>query len=173
MLILRMAALLAALAVSTMTVAQTPGEWRYVIATDMKDIPADMRVNFPTIDFNVCRSADDFASGRAFALQTLASSAERCPSTDFERTPLLRIAPGAAPAGAPEGIRFRYACDGGKTLDGSAQGRVGPKRFEITLESRYIPASQGIERIKQQMTGTWLGPCKVKPDADALKVTGK
>ena len=113
------------------------------------------------------------ASGRAFALQTLASSADRCPSTDFERTPLLRIAPGAAPAGAPEGIRFRYACDGGKTLDGSAQGRVGPKRFEITLESRYIPASQGIERIKQQMTGTWLGPCKVKPDADALKVTGK
>jgi len=61
MLILRMAASLAALAVSTMTVAQTPGEWRYVIATDMKNIPVDMRVNFPTIDFNVCRSAEDFA----------------------------------------------------------------------------------------------------------------
>ena len=60
MLILRMAASLAALAVSTMTVAQTPGEWRYVIATDMKNIPADMRVNFPTI------------AGRAYELRALA-----------------------------------------------------------------------------------------------------
>lgn len=155
------------------THAQMPGEWRYVIATDLKEIPADMRVNFPTINFSACRSAEDFASGRAFALQTLASSAERCPSTAFERTPLLRIAPGAAPPGAPEAISFRYACDGGRTLDGSARGRVAPKRFEIALESRYIPASQGVERVRQQMTGTWLGPCKVKPDADDLKVKDK
>lgn len=173
MLIRSCGAIATALLLGTTAVAQMPGEWRYVIATELKDIPRDMRVNFPTINFNVCRSAEDFASGRAFALQTLASSAERCPSTGFERTPLLRIAPGAAPAGAPEAIHFRYACDGGRTLDGIAQGRVAPKRFVITLGSRYIPATQGIERVRQQMTGVWLGPCKAKPDADDLKVKGK
>lgn len=166
------AALLAAGSLCTAQ-AQMPGEWRYVIATDLKDIPADMRVNFPTINFSACRSAEDFSSGRAFALQTLASSAERCPSTTFERAPLLRAAPGAAPAGAAEDISFRYACDGGKTLDGSARGRVTAKRFEIALESRYIPASQGVERVRQRMTGTWLGPCKVKPDADDLSIKSK
>ncbi len=170
---LAVGAALALASVGLPVAAQTPGEWRYVIATEQQNIPADMRVNFPTIHFDVCRSADDFASGRAFALQTLASSAARCPSTDFERSPLLRIAPGAAPVGAPEAIRFRYACDGGKTLDGSAQGRVSAKRFAITLDSRYIPATQGIERVRQQMSGTWLGPCKVKPDADEMKVKGK
>ncbi|MBL8309099.1 MAG: hypothetical protein JNL19_01625 [Burkholderiales bacterium] len=153
--------------------AQMPGEWRYVIATEMKDIPPDMRINFPTINFSVCRNASDFENGTAFALQTLATSAERCPSTDFERTPTLHGGSNKSSASAAATIRFRYACDGGKTLDGIAHGQVAAKRFDIALESRYIPASQGVERVRQQMTGTWLGPCKVKPDADDLKVKGK
>ncbi|MCZ2136079.1 MAG: hypothetical protein LC098_11740 [Burkholderiales bacterium] len=139
--------------------AQTAGEWRYQIATDMKGIPPDMRVNFPTIQFKACLSAEDFTTGRAFALQTAPGSSGRCPSVDFERQALLRIAPGAAPADAPQGIRFRYACDGGKTLDGTANGRVSNKRFEVHLDSRYIPPSQGIEHVRQTMSARYLGPC--------------
>jgi len=163
------AALLGLAAAGTAS-AQTPGEWKYTIATDQSNIPADMRVNFPTINFSMCRSADDFASGRAFALQTLASSSDRCPSSDFERTPMARIAPGFKAPGTPEAIRFRYACDGGKTLDGTAQGRVSAKRFEIDLDSRYIPATSGVERVRQKMSAVYVGPCKVKPDGDNLKV---
>lgn len=150
--------------------AQSPGEWRYTIRTDLANIPADMRVNFPEVSFAVCRTADDFFSGRAFALQTLTSSNDRCSSSNFERTPLARIAPGFSAPGTPEAIRFRYACDGGKTLDGSAEGRVSDKRFEIKLDSRYIPPTSGVERVKQTMTAVRLGACKVKPDADLMKV---
>jgi hypothetical protein len=150
--------------------AQTPGEWRYTITTDLSNIPADMRVNFPKISFSVCRSAEDFANGAAFALQTLASSTARCPSTDFERSAVARMVPGHTAADTPDGIRFRYACDGGKTLEGSAQGRASAKRFEINLDSRYIPATSGVERVRQQMSGFYVGPCKAKPDADAMKV---
>ncbi len=142
--------------------AQTPGEWRYTIATDQKNIPADMRVNFPTITFSVCRSADDFASGRAFALQTLASSAARCPSAGFVRTALAD--------GKGESLRFVYACDEGKTLSGTAQGRVQAARFSVELASRYIPTVNGVEMVNQTMSAVRVGACKVNPDADDLKV---
>ena len=80
------------------------------------------------------------------------------------------MAPGTASADAADAVRFRYSCDAGQTLLGSAQGRVTKRRFQISLESRYIPASQGIEYVRQTMTGTWLRACKVRPDADDLKV---
>lgn len=157
----RLSVAAAMLALVTSAGAQTPGEWRYTIATDRSNIPADMRVNFPTITFAVCRSADDFASGRAFALQTLASSAARCPSAGFVRTPT---------AGAGESLRFTYACDEGRTLSGAAQGSVQSTRFAIALESRYIPAVNGVDVVRQTMSAARVGPCKVKPDADDLKV---
>lgn len=150
------------LATSLATAAQTPGEWRYTIATDPSNVPPEMRVNFPTITFSVCRSADDFATGRAFALQTLASSAQRCPSAGFVRKP------SAEPAS--ESIQFVFACDEGKTLSGIAVGQVRAARFRITLESRYHPPVSGVGMVKQTMTGTRTGPCKVKPDADKLKL---
>ena len=146
--------------------AQTAGEWKYTIVTDQRLIPPEMRVNFPTISFSACRSAEDFVSGRAFALQTLASSAERCPSSGFVRTPL------AAGSNATLGdqLSFAYACDGGQTLSGLANGRVQSTRFVVTLESRYSPPVGGVNVVKQTMTGARIGPCKVKPDADLLKI---
>lgn len=151
-----------AIAASGWAGAQTPGEWRYIIATEQKNIPADMRVNFPTITFSVCRSADDFASGRAFALQTLASSAARCPSAGFVRAALAD--------GKGESLRFVYACDEGRTLSGMAQGRVQATCFSVALESRYIPTVNGVEVVNQTMSAVRVGACKVKPDADDLKV---
>ncbi len=148
--------------VASISQAQTPGEWRYIISTDQTNIPADMRVNFPTITFSACRNADDFTSGRAFALQTLANSSARCPSTDFVRAPM--------PQGKGESLRFVYACDQGKTLSGLAYGRIQATRFSISLESRHIPPVNGVEVIKQTMTGLRAGPCKIKPDVDDLKV---
>ncbi len=162
MLIGRCCALLALLCGGVAANAQTPGEWRYSISTDMNNIPAEMRVNFPTITFAACRSADDFISGRAFALQTLASSASRCPSSGFART--------AMPDGRGDNLQFVYACDEGKTLSGSAKGRVLVSRFSVALESRYLPAVNGVAVVKQSMRGERIGPCKVAPDADALKV---
>ncbi len=153
---------LAALTLLTNAAAQTAGEWKYTIATGLAHVPADMRVNFPTITFATCRSADDFASGRAFALQTLASSAERCPSSGFVRT--------AMTDGKGESLQFVYACDEGKTLSGSARGRVQATRFTLALESRYAPPVGGVEVVKQTMTGARTGPCKVKPDADLMEV---
>ena len=154
--------LVSALFVAAAASAQTPGEWRYTIATDQSNIPADMRVNFPTISFDACRNADDFANGRAFALQTLASSAERCPSREFVRT--------AMSDGKGDALQFAYACDGGKTLSGRGEGRVQATRFTLALESRYAPPVGGVTAVKQTMTGTRIGPCKVKPDADLLKI---
>ena len=145
---------LAALTLAASSVAQNAGEWRYSIATDLANVPADMRVNFPTITFATCRSADDFASGRAFALQTLASSAERCASNGFVRTSMAD--------GKGDSLQFVYACDDGKTLSGSAQGRVQANRFALTLASRYAPPVGGVAEVTQTMTGVRVGPCKVK-----------
>ena len=153
---------LAALTLLTSAAAQTAGEWKYTIATDLANVPAGMRVNFPTITFAICRSAEDFASGRAFALQTLASSSARCPSAGYVRAPLTN--------GRGESLRFVYACDEGKTLSGSALGRVFATSFSIELQSQYSPPVNGVEIIRQTMTGTRVGACKVRPDADALKI---
>ena len=152
--LIRSALMLAALLAASGAVAQTPGAWRYSIATDLSTIPADMRVNFPTITFSACRNAEDFASGRAFALQTLASSAARCPSAGFVRAPLAD--------GRGESLSFVYACDEGKTLSGSAQGNVHATRFSIALESRHTPRVNGVDVVRQIMTGVWTGACKVK-----------
>ena len=134
--------------------AQTPGEWRYTIATDLSNIPADMRVNFPTITFSACRSVEDFASGRAFALQTLASSEARCPSAGFARQSLAN--------GKGESLQFAFACDEGKTLSGLAQGNVNENRFKIDLDSRYSPPVNGVLGVRQTMTAVRTGPCKAK-----------
>lgn len=125
-----------------------------------------MQVNFPTIIFSVCRSAVDFASGRAFALQTLASSTARCPSGGFVRTP---PAPGS-PAILGDTLTFAYACDAGQTLSGIANGRVQTTRFTVNLESRYSPPVGGVTVVKQTMTAVRLGACKAPPDADLMQV---
>ena len=161
-------ALVLGLFVAANASAQTPGEWHYTIATDQSNIPADMRVNFPTITFSACRTADDFASGRAFALQTLASSAERCPSSEFVRTAMANGNHGND--GKGDLLQFTYACDGGATLSGSAGGRVQATSFTLLLESRYAPPVGGVAAVRQTMTGARTGPCKVKPDADLMKI---
>ena len=155
---------LASASLATAANAQTPGEWRYTIVTDQSLIPADMRVNFPTVTFSACRTTEDFASGRAFALQTLASSSERCPSSGFVRASTL-LGSGATQR---EILTFVYACDAGKTLSGIANGSVEKTRFTVNLESRYAPPVGGVDRVKQTMTAVRAGPCKVKPDADLL-----
>ena len=154
------------LAICASVTAQTPGEWRYTISTDQSTIPSDMRVNFPTITFSSCRSAEDFASGRAFALQTLASSTERCPSSGFVRTSA------ALGSGAAEGetLIYVYACDAGKTLSGIANGSVQKARFIVNLESRYSPPVGGVNVVKQTMTAARIGPCKIRPDSDLMQV---
>jgi hypothetical protein len=122
-----------------------------------------MRVNFPTITFAVCRTAEDFESGRAFALQTLASSAVRCPSSGFVRS--------ATSDGNGDALQFVYACDDGKTLSGRAEGRVQANRFNVALESSYLPAVNGVAVVRQTMRGERVGVCKQAAlDADALKI---
>jgi hypothetical protein len=149
-----------ALAVATTASAQTPGEWKYTISTDLSSVPEDMRVNFPTVSFKACRSAEDFASGRAFALQTLASSETRCPSSRFQRKP----------SGNADALNFEFACDEGKTLRGSAQGRVRAKQFELALLTEFPTSVSGVSSVKQSMRGEYTGACKVKPDRDEVKV---
>lgn len=152
----------AAMALATSVAAQTPGEWRYTIVTDQRLIPVDMRVNFPTISFSACRTARDFSSGRAFALQTLASSEPRCPSAGFVRT--------AEPDGKGDALSFTYACDAGQTLSGLARGRIQMTQFAVNLESRYSPPVGGVDAVKQTMTAVRVGPCKVQPDSDLMQV---
>lgn len=154
---------LSSFAFSIAASSQTPGDWQYTISTDMKSVPDDMRINFPTVSFNVCRSAADFESGRAFALQTLASSEARCPSTKFERSQT------SASAGAQR-VSFEFSCDGGKTLNGSAVGTVSAKRFEFAMTTRYPQAVSGVTDLQQTMRARYVGPCKSKSDQDELKV---
>ena len=160
--LVRYAFVLAVLLAGISAGAQTPGEWKYTIATDLSKIPTDMRVNFPTISFASCRTEADFASGRAFGLQTLASSEARCPSSQIERTPKK--------TGTFDLLQFTYACDGGSTLSGRASGRVQATKFSLTLESKYSSPVNGVETISQTMTARRVGPCKVQPDSDLLKV---
>lgn len=154
----------ALLCVSVGVRAQTPGEWKYTIATDLRAVPEDMRVNFPTVSFSACRSAEDFASGRAFSLQTLASSESRCPSTKFER-----VEKSSAKA-KDEQARFEFACDEGKTLRGKATGRVAEKRFDFSMVTEFPVPVSGVSQLAQTMRASYVGPCKSKPDADEVKV---
>jgi hypothetical protein len=140
--------------------AQTPGEWNYIISTDMKSVPDDMRVNFPTVSFKACRSAEDFASGRAFALQTLASSEARCPSAAFQRSK----------NGNAEKVGFEFACDEGKTLRGRASGQVRTKQFQFAMVTEFPAPVSGVSSVKQTMRASYLGACKAKPDVDEVKL---
>lgn len=141
--------------------AQTPGEWKYAIATDLQSIPADMRVNFPTVSFSVCRTAEDFETARAFSIQTLSSSEPRCKLANLVRAEVK--------AGQPMKLRFDYACDEGKTLKGVADAIIESKRFVVALETKYAPPVNDVERVKQTMRAQYVGPCKKSPDADDLK----
>jgi hypothetical protein len=146
--------------------AQTPGEWKYTIATDLTSVPEDMRVNFPTVSFTACRNAADFESGNAFFLQTLASSASRCTNTGYER----RVHTGSAKNKiAGDTIGFAYACDVGNTLRGEAVGSVESKRFTVALKTQLTPAVSGVQNIRQTMSAQYVGACKVQPDVDLLK----
>lgn len=154
-------AALVALTYPLISVAQVAGEWRYTIATDWSSIPADMRVNFPAITFSACRGASDFATGSAFALQTLAGSEARCQSSGFVRTPLV--------GNHGESLRFDFACDNGTTLAGTGRGRLQPTRFTIMLESHYQPAVNGVAVVRQTMLGERIGACKGATDGKALQ----
>ena len=167
----RLAAASCAFALCAIALAQTPGEWRYTISTDPVGIPPDMRINFPTITFAACRTTEDFASGRAFALQTLASSSQRCPSGGFVRAPSASAAAASSRKPAQrDTLTYVYACDAGETLSGIASGSIETTRFTVNLESRYAPPVGGVSVVKQTMTAVRAGPCKVKPDADIVKI---
>ncbi|MGL4231594.1 MAG: hypothetical protein ACRCWJ_09525, partial [Casimicrobium sp.] len=101
---------LLALVTSSTIYAQTAGEWKYTISTELASIPEEMRVNFPTVSFSVCRTADDFSSARAFSIQTLPSSEARCVLTNLVRVD--------AKTNQPAKLRFEYSCDEGKSLTG-------------------------------------------------------
>jgi hypothetical protein len=148
--------------------AQTPGEWKYTISTDPASVPADMRVNFPTVSFAACRSVEDFASGRAFALQTLASSETRCKSKNVVEAESALTT--QSNRNQPKKLRFDFACDEGKTLVGSADAIIEPKRFVVALESRYQPPVSGVERVRQTMKAQYVGACTKAPDVDEIKV---
>jgi hypothetical protein len=142
--------------------AQTPGNWKYTIATDPNSVPADMRVNFPTVTFNACLTAADFESGRAFGVQTLASSKARCLNVAFERQSMSD--------GKGDRVNLKYACDKGETLAGNGSGRASAKRFDVQLESRYTPPVAGVAQIRQTMSATLVGVCTAPTDVDAMEV---
>jgi hypothetical protein len=156
------ALLISAAMLSGTAFAQTPGEWKYTIATDPASVPVDMRVNFPTVSFKACLRAADFESGRAFGLQTLASSQTRCPTNDFVRE---RMA-----GGKSDGVKFTFSCDQGQTLSGKGEGRVAAKRFDLRLDSTYSPPVSGVETIKQTMNAVYAGACAASLDSDLLEV---
>ncbi|MCS6997470.1 MAG: DUF3617 domain-containing protein [Casimicrobiaceae bacterium] len=135
---------LAALA-SPPALGQIPGLWRYSITTDLTAVPADMRVNFPTVRFDACLTEADFTSGRAFSIQPTPGSIDRCETLDVNRR-------GAT-------VTLRFACDGGLTLAGVARGTVGLHRFQMRIENRYEPAVSGVGRTTQTMTAHRVGPC--------------
>jgi Protein of unknown function (DUF3617) len=161
-------AIVSAALLASAAIAQTPGEWKYTISTDAASVPADMRVNFPTVSFAACRSVEDFATGRAFALQTLASSETRCQSKNVvEAESALSTQKNR---NQPKKMRFDFACDEGKTLVGTADAIIESKRFVVALESRYQPPVSGVERVRQTMKAQYVGACTKTPDVDEVKV---
>ncbi len=132
--------------VSAQPPGPTPGLWRYTITTDLAAVPADMRVNFPVVRFDVCLTEEDFASGRAFSIQPTPGSVNRCQTSDVRRD-------GST-------VALRFACDDGKTLTGTAHGKVSARRFEIQLDNRYEPPVSGVSGTRQTMSVTYLGACK-------------
>jgi hypothetical protein len=155
-----------ALILAASTTAQTPGEWKYTITTDMASVPEDMRVNFPAVSFTACRTAVDFESGSAFFLQTLASSASRCNNTGYARN---AQSGGAKNKALGDAISYSYGCDVGATLKGTATGTVESKRFTVALNTQLTPSVSGVENIRQTMGAQYVAACKVLPDTDLLK----
>jgi hypothetical protein len=160
--VVRALVVLAFTALAASSFAQTPGEWKYTITTAAASVPAEMRVNFPTVSFAACRSAADFESASAFALQTLASSAARCKSINIVRAD--------SKTNQPKKLGFDYVCDEGKTLSGRADVIVEAKRFVVALESRYEPPVSGVARVRQTMKAQYVGECKKASDVDEVKV---
>ncbi|MCX8098759.1 MAG: DUF3617 domain-containing protein [Casimicrobiaceae bacterium] len=129
--------------------AQTPGLWRYTIETDQTRLPADMRVNFPTVRFERCLSPEHFADGRAFSVQPTPGSEPRCRVLSFERT-----------RGNPrDRVQLRFDCDEGRSVAGEGRGEVAEQSFTLVHETRLNPVVGGVEQLTQTVRGVYLGAC--------------
>ncbi len=123
-----------------------PGEWAFVVTTDLKSVPADMAENFPPVDYEKCLSADEIATPRAFGLQASPAMWNRCSAENWKL----------------EGGKLAYSfqCDGGATLSGEVVGDYTPTRVRLNLISRPRPVVRGVETIHQRIVAKRLGACK-------------
>jgi Protein of unknown function (DUF3617) len=123
-----------------------PGEWAFVVTTDLKSVPADMAENFPVVDYEKCLTAEEITSPRAFGLQASPAMWNRCSTENWKMD-----------AGK---LAYSFQCDGGATLSGEVAGDYSPTRVTLNLISRPRPVVRGVETIHQRIVAKRLGACK-------------
>jgi hypothetical protein len=123
-----------------------PGEWAFVVTTDLKSVPADMSDNFPVVDYEKCLTAEEISSPRAFGLQASPAMWNRCSTENWKME-----------AGK---LAYSFQCDGGATLSGEVAGDYAPMRVTLNLVSRPLPIVRGVETIHQRIVAKRLGACK-------------
>jgi Protein of unknown function (DUF3617) len=126
-----------------------PGNWQFVVSTDVSKLPADMRDNFPDVDYEKCLDAEMIATPKAFGLQASPAMWNRCSTENW--------------ALADGKLGYQFQCDGGATLTGEVSGAYTSQRVTLTLVSRPRPIVRDVDTIHQKIIAKRTGACK--PDA--------
>jgi hypothetical protein len=131
---------------ATAQTAPAAGRWTFVVKTDTTRIPADMRENFPTVEYEKCLSGQEIASPRGFGLQASPAMTNRCSTEGWTM--------------AEGKFSYKFQCDSGSTLTGDAQGHYSEKQVSLTVVSRPRPVVRGVETIYQNIVAKRVGACE-------------
>jgi hypothetical protein len=123
-----------------------PGNWAFKVQTDLSNIPAEMHLNFPPIDFERCVTPDQILTPAGFGAQKSPAMEARCTH------PTWQMQDGT--------FDYTFICDEGKTLTASATGTYSAKRVVLTMISKPTPVVRDIDTIKHRITAEHKGPCK-------------
>lgn len=123
-----------------------PGNWQFVVSTDVSKLPADMRENFPDVDYEKCLDAEMIGSPKAFGLQASPAMWNRCSTENW--------------ALADGKLGYQFQCDGGATLTGEVSGIYTSQRVTLSLVSRPRPIVRDVDTIHQKIIAKRTGACK-------------
>jgi Protein of unknown function (DUF3617) len=123
-----------------------PGNWQFVVSTDVSKLPADMRDNFPDVDYEKCLDAEMIGTPKAFGLQASPAMWNRCSTENW--------------ALGDGKLGYQFQCDGGATLTGEVSGTYTSQRVTLTLISRPRPIVRDVDTIHQKIVAKRTGACK-------------
>jgi hypothetical protein len=123
-----------------------PGNWNFVVATDVSRLAREMRENFPDVSYERCLDADIIHTPKAFGLQTSPAMLGRCSTENWTMS---------------EGkLGYTFQCDGGATLTGEVTGVYASQSVTLSLTSRPRPLVRDVDTLYQTIKAKRTGPCQ-------------